>query len=39
MFLINPLEYLFQLEFSRYIFVAFAFFGVMLCVKRLVMRE
>lgn len=36
MFLINPFEYLFEFEFASYIFAAFAFFGVMLLVQKLV---
>lgn len=36
MFLVNILDYLFAFEFTTYIFVAFAFFGVMLLVQKLI---
>lgn len=35
MFFINPFEFLFQFDFSIYIFSAFAFFGVMLLLQKL----
>ena len=39
MFLFNVLELLFQLDFMIYIFVAFAFFGVMLLLRRLIFHK
>lgn len=38
MFLYNVLESVFDLEFMRWIFIAFAFLGVILCVKKTVGR-
>lgn len=35
MFFINPFEYLFQFDFSVFIFSAFAFFGVMLLLQKI----
>ncbi len=34
MFFVNPLTYLFQLNFIPWIFGAFALFGVILCLKK-----
>lgn len=39
MFLINPLEYIAQLDIFIYLFGAFGFYGVMLCLKKLVVRR
>lgn len=32
---INPLSYLIQIDLSKYLFAAFAVFGVMLLIKKL----
>lgn len=37
--LFNPLEFLLYFDFTRYIFVAFATLGIVLCVKKLVLRR
>jgi hypothetical protein len=37
MFLINFLDYMFQLDFMFYIFVSFAFLGVHLLLQRIIL--
>lgn len=37
--LFNPLLLAFQLDFIKYIFIAFAFFGVMLLIRKIVLRK
>lgn len=39
MFVINILEYLFAFEFTQWLFGAFAFFGVMLCIQKLIFKR
>lgn len=37
MFLINVIEFLLMFEFAKYIFMAFAFFGVTVLVRYMIM--
>ena len=38
MFLINPLNYM-NLDGIKYIFGAFGFFGLMLCIQKLILNK
>lgn len=39
MFLINVLDYLIAFEFIYYVFGSFAFFGIMLCLRKLILHK
>ena len=39
MFIFNPLDYILDLEFLVYIFGAFGFYGIMLCLKKLIFKK
>lgn len=33
----NPVEFLLQFDFSQYLFAAFGFYGISLCVQKLIL--
>ena len=37
--LINPLVLGFQLDFLKYVFIAFAFFGLVLLVRKIILNK
>lgn len=37
--LINPLLLGFQLDFLKYVFIAFAFFGVIMLVRKIILNK
>lgn len=39
MFIVNVLDYLIQLEFIYYLFGAFAFFGINLCLRKVILHK